>query len=569
MPSPASHRRALSTLRFRRPKKRSSPFPNKTFTNPSLPEYMRAAIHKISTTLRYSTWDTAATELRALPLRWDSFTVNRILKTHPPMEKAWLFFHWAARLPGFKHDRFTYTTMLDIFGEAGRIPSMWRVFREMEDKGVTPDAATYTSVMHWLSAAGDLEGAVRAWEEMKERGCGPTLVSYTAYMKILFDHGRPKEAAGVYTEMLEVGLSPNCHTYTVLMEYLAGAGEERTESIFWSFLDGLDVGALRIYWSSTSTLVTKKKNTYNVAFQYFMCLLLGKFKAALEIMSEMQEAGIEPDKAACNILIQKCSKARETSAMRQVLLYMKEHSIVLRRTVFMEALEALKLVNGSDHLLREVNPHLSSDGIEDNSHFEPIFSDTSSFIDRAIIINLIAMQNFIAVEHMLSGMINRHIELDPELISMVIQLSCANYKPSCVLMAFRYSLQVGKELDRSAYISLLGFFMRENALEMVLEIVHEMTKAGVSFGTYLVYLLIYRLGRAGIHTYAESIFYSLPMDQNVVTCTALTDALFQAGEVEKGLELYAKMRKDFSLSSGMYEVLILGLERSGRTDDAE
>ncbi|URE35318.1 PPR repeat, partial [Musa troglodytarum] len=479
MPSPAPHGRALSTLRFRRLKKRSSPFPKKLFTKPPLPEYMRATIHKISTTLRYSTWDAAATELRALPLHWDSFTVNRILKTHPPMEKAWLFFHWAARLPGFKHDRFTYTTMLDIFGEAGRIPSMWHVFREMEDKGVTPDAATYTSVMHWLSAAGDLQGAVRAWEEMRERGCRPTLVSYTAFMKILFDHGRPKEAAGVYTEMLEVGLSPNCHTYTVLMEYLAGAG---------------------------------------------------KFKAALKIMSEMQEAGIEPDKAACNILIQKCSKAGETSAMRQVLLYMKEHSIVLRRTVFMEALEALKLVNGSDHLLRE---------------------------------------NFIAVEHMLSGMINRYIELDAELISMVIQLSCANYKPSCVLMAFRYSLQVGKELDRSAYISLLGFFMRENALEMVLEIVHEMTKAGVSFGTYLVYLLIYRLGRARIHTYAESIFYSLPMDQNVVTYTALMDALFQAGEVDKGLELYSKMRKDISISSGTYEVLILGLEKYGRIDDAE
>ncbi|RRT76719.1 hypothetical protein BHE74_00042363 [Ensete ventricosum] len=225
MPSPASHGRALSTLRFRRPKKRSSPFPKKPFTRSPLPEYMRVIIHKISTILRYSTWDAAATELRALPLRWDSFTVNRILKTHPPMEKAWLFFHWAARLPGFKHDRFTYTTMLDIFGEAGRIPSMWRVFREMEDKGVTPDAATYTSIMHWLSAAGDLDGAVRAWEEMRERGCRPTLVSYTAIMKILFDHGRPKEAAGVYTEMLEVGLSPNCHTYTVLMEYLAGAGE--------------------------------------------------------------------------------------------------------------------------------------------------------------------------------------------------------------------------------------------------------------------------------------------------------------------------------------------------------
>jgi pentatricopeptide repeat protein len=50
----------------------------------------------------------------------------------------------------------------------------------------------------------------------------------------------------------------------------------------------------------------------------------GKFEATLEIMSDMQDAGVEPDKALCNILVQKCSRAGETSVMAFVLKYMKE-----------------------------------------------------------------------------------------------------------------------------------------------------------------------------------------------------------------------------------------------------
>ncbi|XP_074562398.1 pentatricopeptide repeat-containing protein At2g01390-like [Curcuma longa] len=516
MPPQVPRGRALSTLLTRRPYKKLRSAPVKP-APPNPP--VAVVVHRISTILRYSPWHSASAELRELPVRWDSFTVNRVLKTHPPMEKSWLFFHWAARLPGFKHDRFTYTTMLDIFGEAGRISSMWHVFREMEHKGVAPDAATYTSVMHWLAKSGDLEGAVRAWEEMRATGCRLTLVSYTAFMKILFDHGRPNEAAGVYREMLEIGLSPNCHTYTVLMEHLAG---------------------------------------------------VGKFKAVLEIMSEMQEAGIVPDKAACNILIQKCAKAGETLVMRQILQYMKQHSIVLRHAVFMEALEALKLKNQCDHLLREVNPHLSSEGCEEELDSQTTHSDTNYLMDRSIIINLLANQNFIAIEHMFNGMINKHIEFDAELISTVIQVSCACYQPSCALVAFRYCLQIGTALDRVAYISLLGFFIRENEFQMVLEIVHEMVKTSTNFGTYLVYLLIYRLGCAGLCSYAENIFYSLPMEQNIITCTALMDAFFQAGETGKALDLYSKLRRqNLPISSGMYEVMILGLQRCGRFADAE
>ncbi|KHN00154.1 Pentatricopeptide repeat-containing protein [Glycine soja] len=70
----------------------------------------------------------------------------------------------------------------------------------------------------------------------------------------------------------------------------------------------------------------------------------GKCKEALEIFEKMQEAGAQPDKAACNILIQRCSKVGGTEFMTHILQYMKENRLVLRYPVFVEALEALKFL---------------------------------------------------------------------------------------------------------------------------------------------------------------------------------------------------------------------------------
>lgn len=205
---------------------------NEETDNPK--EYMRDTVGKIYKLLKYSTWDSAEQELDNLSsIRWDSYTVNQVLKTHPPMEKAWLFFNWASKLKGFKHDQFTYTTMLDIFGEAGRVASMKHVFEQMQEKGLKIDAVTYTSLMHWLSSCGDVDGAIKVWEEMQGNGCFPTVISYTAYMKLLFDNNRAKEATEVYKEMLRSGFSPTCHTYTILMEYLVGSGECYTSLYPW------------------------------------------------------------------------------------------------------------------------------------------------------------------------------------------------------------------------------------------------------------------------------------------------------------------------------------------------
>lgn len=233
------HRQSLHSLRSPKWKPptakqhfRSKPNHKQDTTVESPQTYMRDWVSRIYRILKYSTWDSARDQLSYLPIKWDSFTVAQVLKTHPPMQKSWLFFNWVSQVKCFKHDQFTFTTMLDIFGEAGRISSMQHVFQLMMEKGVNVDSVTYTCLMQWVSKWEGVDGAVRLWEEMKDVGCHPTIVSYTAYLKILFDHGRAEEASAVYREMIESGHTPSCHTYTVLMEYLMDCGEMQ----LWFFI---------------------------------------------------------------------------------------------------------------------------------------------------------------------------------------------------------------------------------------------------------------------------------------------------------------------------------------------
>ncbi|CAN6282954.1 unnamed protein product [Urochloa humidicola] len=511
-------RRSRRFLPARPPRRRHPRPPGKAEPppRPTAPTYTRDVVRRATAILRDHPWSAARPLLLSLPgLAWDSHTVARVLKTHPPLQKAFLFFRLAAAASAaFRHDRFTYTSMIHLLGEAGRVPAMLRLLAEMLRSGVAPDAATFTTVMHWLARAGDVDGAMRVWAEMKSRS-KPTVVSYTACVKILFDAGRANEARRVFGEMVAEGLRPTCKTYTVLIEHLADAG---------------------------------------------------KFEATLEIMDKMKEACIEPDKALCNILVQKCSRAAETSVMTRILQYMKEHFIVLRRPIFLEALEALKASGDSDELLREVNPHLSYEGIE----YDPILSDQGYIADRSTIIYLLSAKNWSAIEEMINKMASRNVKMESHILSDVIEASCADCRLSCGLTVVRYSLRVGCELGRSAYCSLLGQYIRNGSFDLVIEIVEGLTKSGYNLGTYLSSVLILRLGYVGRSAYADHIFRLLTTDKNVVSYTALINAYFQAGKVDGALDLFKEMRTaGISACSDTYEVLIYGLQKARRKQESE
>ncbi|XP_078442602.1 tetratricopeptide repeat (TPR)-like superfamily protein [Wolffia australiana] len=505
------------SINVRRQSKSGSRNPkNPARSNKEAPKapYMREIIASVSRILRSSTWEEAQRDLKAIPVKWDSYTVNQVLKTHPPMEKAWLFFVWVAQVKGFKHDHFTYTTMLDIFGEAGRISSMELMLKEMKERGLKIDAAACTSAMAWFAKVGDLEKAIELWKEMKEGGYFPTVVSYTAFMKILFDHGREKEASRVFKEMIEAGLSPNCHTYTVMIEHLAGSG---------------------------------------------------RFEAALEIMNEMREAEVEPDKATCNILVKKCSEFGEITAMTKVLRYMKDKSLVLRLPVFLDALESLRRAGQSDLLLREVNPHLLAEELRSSSDVNVANPDSK------IVGFLLCKRNFAAMDVMLEAMLLKNKELGEELVSDIILASSRRGFIETALLAFLLSVKLEQTLHSRVYISLLGPLLRSGRVHDALKIAEQMKKEGRSLGIYLDSVLSLGLVWAGKPAIAAGFLSSSPTsEKSSLTYTCLIYVYLQSMEVEKGLETYARMREEgFSATLGTFEVLILGMEKAGRKNNAE
>ncbi|KAK1411419.1 hypothetical protein QVD17_37968 [Tagetes erecta] len=503
-----------TTTNFKKKKKSSI---KEAFTNPRV--YMKDTIRNISNILRYSTWDLAQQQLETLTIKWDSYTINQVLKTHPPMEKSWLFFNWASGLKSFKHDQFTYTTMMDIFGEARRVSSMKFVFQQMQEKGIKVDVVTYTSMLHWLSNDGDVEGAVKLWEEMKDKGFYPTVVSYTAYMKVLFNHGRVKEAAEVYKEMIRAGCAPNCFTYTVLMEHLAGCG---------------------------------------------------KFNEVLDIFIKMQEAGVQPDKATCNILVEVFCKAGETRVMMEVLKYMKENSLVLRQPIYAKALETLTNAGESDVLLKESNRHLSI-------HYkkpEPLINDTVServSIDQYLMLNLLTRKQFTGVDFLLKEMMDKNVLLTSGIVSLVIETYTAHERPHGAVLAYEYGKKMGIKFEKKSYLSLVGLFIRTNTFPKIVDIVEEMIKNGIFLGVNQSALLIYKLGCAKKPVSAAKVFDVLPdNEKNTTTYTALMAAYFTSRNTSKGLRIFKEM-KDVGIPVflGTYNVLLAGLEKSGRVVEFE
>ncbi|XP_073156298.1 pentatricopeptide repeat-containing protein At2g01390 [Henckelia pumila] len=479
--------------------------------------YKSDIISKVYGILKYSTWDCAQEQLEDLPIKWDSYAVNQVLKTHPPMEKAWLFFNWAARRKNFKHDQYTYTTMLDIFGEARRISSMNFLFEQMKEKGIKIDVVTYTSLLHWMSNDGDVDGAVKVWKEMKAKGCGPTVVSYTAYMKILFDHKRVDEATNVYREMLRSGLSPNVYTYTVLMDYLACSG---------------------------------------------------KVDEALEIFKRMQEAGVQPEKATCNILIEICSTRGETSAMMKILQYMKENYIVLRYPVYQKALQAFKMAGESDFLLRQVNRHFDN---ERPGKFYVMAPDDDSAMDNELALTLLNKQNIVAVDSLLTDMMRKGIRLDSEVLSKIIEVNSTNSRQNGALLAFENCVKLGINVHRTALLALIGLSVRTNSFQNATKFVEEMIKQDQSLGTHLNSLLIYHLGCNKELVSAVKIFDLLPDEKKGTSeFTALIGAYFSCGIVDKALEQFEIMKsKGVKTALGTYCVLLTGLEKCGRVREAE
>lgn len=246
-------------------------------------------VENVSQILRQLRWGPSAEEaLVNLNCHMDAYQANQVLKQLQDHTVALGFFHWLKQLPGFKHDDYTYTTMVGILGRAKQFVAINKLLDQMVRDGCQPTVVTYNRLIHSYGRANYLNDAVEVFNQMQKAGCEPDRVTYCTLIDIHAKAGFLDFAMEMYQSMQAAGLSPDTFTYSVMINCLGKAGHlAAADKLFCEMVEQGCVPNLVTY-NIMIALQAKARNYQN----------------ALKLYRDMQNAGFEPDKVTYSIVME-------------------------------------------------------------------------------------------------------------------------------------------------------------------------------------------------------------------------------------------------------------------------
>ncbi|KAK9149850.1 hypothetical protein Scep_008607 [Stephania cephalantha] len=151
-----------------------------------------------------------------------------------------------------------------------------RVWREMSNCCITPDATTYANMISCFSKSGNLFDSLRLYDEMKKRGWIPDLGVYNSLIYVLTRENCWKEALNLVDKIKLAGLKPDSTTYNSMILPLCEAQklEDAREVLNDMIRDGVD----------------PTRETYHAFFEG-----VDNVEGSLELLKQMSEAGFDPN----------------------------------------------------------------------------------------------------------------------------------------------------------------------------------------------------------------------------------------------------------------------------------
>ncbi|XP_022135050.1 pentatricopeptide repeat-containing protein At1g18900 [Momordica charantia] len=247
------------------------------------------AVESVFCILQQLKWGPTAEEaLGKLNCSIDVYQANQVLKRLDDYSVALGFFNWLKRLPRFRHDGHTYTTMIGLLGRAKQFGAINKLLDQMVKDGCQPNVVTYNRIIHSYGRANYLQEAVDVFKQMQEAGCEPDRVTYCTLIDIHAKSGFLDIAMGMYERMQEAGLTPDTFTYSVMINCLGKAGHLNA--------------AHRLFCRMVDQGCVPNLVTYNI-----MIALQAKarnYEIALKLYRDMQQSGFEPDKVTYCIVME-------------------------------------------------------------------------------------------------------------------------------------------------------------------------------------------------------------------------------------------------------------------------
>lgn len=187
----------------------------------------------------------------------------------------------------------TYNTLIHGFCKDGKPNEAYKVFNEMKAAEVKPTAATYTILIGGYSRTNSGETGLRIYEEMVKDGVEAGVLTYNALITGLCNGGKTKKAAHLVKELGKANLAPNASTFSALIS--GQCGIQNSERAF------------QIYKAMKRSGCHPNCDTFELLISAFC--KNKDFAGALEVLRDMLEGWMAPDKALLNELFEGLSRS--------------------------------------------------------------------------------------------------------------------------------------------------------------------------------------------------------------------------------------------------------------------
>ncbi|KAH7431717.1 hypothetical protein KP509_08G062900 [Ceratopteris richardii] len=130
-------------------------------------------------------------------------------------------------------DVVSYNTIIAGLIKMQQLAYAERLFEEMDKFGCTPNLITFNSLLHSFARIGDVCSVRRLLQLMHAKEVTPDVITYNCAIECFGKAGKLKVARKVFKEMEEKGVSPSFVTYNNMLLALANAGHtEEALSLF-------------------------------------------------------------------------------------------------------------------------------------------------------------------------------------------------------------------------------------------------------------------------------------------------------------------------------------------------
>ncbi|XP_042026623.1 pentatricopeptide repeat-containing protein At3g23020-like [Salvia splendens] len=112
---------------------------------------------------------------------------------------------------------YTYNTLIDTYGKAGKLKEASKMFEEMVQKGLSPNTVTFNTMIHMYGNNGQLDEVASLMGRMESAKCCPDTRTYNILISLHTKHNDIESAARYWKKMKAASLDPDPVSYRTLL----------------------------------------------------------------------------------------------------------------------------------------------------------------------------------------------------------------------------------------------------------------------------------------------------------------------------------------------------------------